>query len=241
VQRGCSRPSGPHALRLGAPGRTDSAPGGGRLAQRESASFTPRRSLVRSQYRPPTSDGRVSPRDRPFLLSVQQRSTATLCIELAAQAPERLAGRGRGNLAVDLHRHADLRMPEDLHGHPGMNAQGHQERAAGTPGVVDLDVADASLRAAEREVPGKVPRLARSSQGRGEYEVAVLPGVSPPGRGRPPGARREAGARRRICPGPAGRRTSRASSSLGDTARPGHVAAASGCEPLPSRSSRRAR
>jgi hypothetical protein len=27
--------------------------GGGRLAQRESASFTPRRSLVRSQYRPP--------------------------------------------------------------------------------------------------------------------------------------------------------------------------------------------
>ena len=29
--------------------------GGGRLAQRESASFTPRRSLVRSQYRPPSS------------------------------------------------------------------------------------------------------------------------------------------------------------------------------------------
>ena len=28
---------------------------GGRLAQRESASFTPRRSLVRSQYRPPSS------------------------------------------------------------------------------------------------------------------------------------------------------------------------------------------
>jgi hypothetical protein len=28
-------------------------PGDGRLAQRESASFTPRRSLVRSQYRPP--------------------------------------------------------------------------------------------------------------------------------------------------------------------------------------------
>jgi hypothetical protein len=35
----------------------------GRLAQRESASFTPRRSLVRSQYRPPRnseSDGGVS-------------------------------------------------------------------------------------------------------------------------------------------------------------------------------------
>ena len=35
-----------------APGR-GSRPDGGRLAQRESASFTPRRSLVRSQYRPP--------------------------------------------------------------------------------------------------------------------------------------------------------------------------------------------
>ena len=30
--------------------------GDGRLAQRESASFTPRRSLVRSQYRPPGID-----------------------------------------------------------------------------------------------------------------------------------------------------------------------------------------
>src|SRR5580693_7588453 len=42
--RGCGRdvdPIGQH--------RTS----GGRLAQRESASFTPRRSLVRSQYRPP--------------------------------------------------------------------------------------------------------------------------------------------------------------------------------------------
>ncbi len=39
------------------PWRMDSALGGGRLAQRESASFTPRRSLVRSQYRPPSVAG----------------------------------------------------------------------------------------------------------------------------------------------------------------------------------------
>jgi hypothetical protein len=38
------------ALRQGEPAAAD-----GRLAQRESASFTPRRSLVRSQYRPPRS------------------------------------------------------------------------------------------------------------------------------------------------------------------------------------------
>src|SRR6266571_1267713 len=37
-----------------------SVPGGGRLAQRESASFTPRRSLVRSQYRPPSVASRVA-------------------------------------------------------------------------------------------------------------------------------------------------------------------------------------
>jgi hypothetical protein len=40
------------ALPYGSAG-TALKPGGGRLAQRESASFTPRRSLVRSQYRPP--------------------------------------------------------------------------------------------------------------------------------------------------------------------------------------------
>jgi len=45
------------ALRQGEPAAAD-----GRLAQRESASFTPRRSLVRSQYRPPeTRSSEVSP------------------------------------------------------------------------------------------------------------------------------------------------------------------------------------
>ena len=41
--RGAQPPAGGHTT------------SGGRLAQRESASFTPRRSLVRSQYRPPSS------------------------------------------------------------------------------------------------------------------------------------------------------------------------------------------
>jgi hypothetical protein len=51
--------------------------GNGRLAQRESASFTPRRSLVRSQYRPPSSAAGSDTRDRPVWFSynteVQQR------------------------------------------------------------------------------------------------------------------------------------------------------------------------
>jgi hypothetical protein len=41
-------------------------------------------------------------RNWPFLISVQQRSTATLGTELAAQALERPTGGCRGNLAVDL-------------------------------------------------------------------------------------------------------------------------------------------
>ena len=42
----------PVCATLGTPWTEVCVPGGGRLAQRESASFTPRRSLVRSQYRP---------------------------------------------------------------------------------------------------------------------------------------------------------------------------------------------
>lgn len=43
-------------------------PGAGRLAQRESASFTPRRSLVRSQYRPPAHRPVPIPGTGPFNL-----------------------------------------------------------------------------------------------------------------------------------------------------------------------------
>src|SRR5712691_6584471 len=50
---------GRYALPWVRPGRRFVVPGGGRLAQRESASFTPRRSLVRSQYRPPPVAGRL--------------------------------------------------------------------------------------------------------------------------------------------------------------------------------------
>src|SRR6202020_321208 len=46
---------GLYALVWGTPRADALSPGGGRLAQRESASFTPRRSLVRSQYRPRSS------------------------------------------------------------------------------------------------------------------------------------------------------------------------------------------
>ena len=69
------------ALRYGAPGTPLAAPSPGRLAQRESASFTPRRSLVRSQYRPPgqlhIETARVSGRSRAGRFPGAWRSTTT--------------------------------------------------------------------------------------------------------------------------------------------------------------------
>jgi hypothetical protein len=72
---GGGRPGAGHALVCVSPraARIAVRPGGeGRLAQRESASFTPRRSLVRSQYRPP-GQRPVARRDRPFVIFVQQQ------------------------------------------------------------------------------------------------------------------------------------------------------------------------
>src|ERR1700756_35205 len=62
----------------------------GRLAQRESASFTPRRSLVRSQYRPP-GHRPFATRARPSLIFVPL-STHLPVAEIAADRgawPER--------------------------------------------------------------------------------------------------------------------------------------------------------
>src|SRR4029077_20937223 len=56
------------ALPYGSAGRV-TRPGGGRMAQRESASFTPRRSLVRSQYRPRCKASSVAPRTALILRS----------------------------------------------------------------------------------------------------------------------------------------------------------------------------
>src|ERR1700676_2821351 len=69
---------GPRCANLCEPTAAEAAAGPGRLAQRESASFTPRRSLVRSQYRPPrpgtcvaTPDARCEP---------LARRTSTWCL-----------------------------------------------------------------------------------------------------------------------------------------------------------------
>jgi hypothetical protein len=69
--------------------------GRGRLAQRESASFTPRRSLVRSQYRPPGSL-RLSGGQCPYL-------------SLALRRGRRAAGPGQACRVVSAERPAQVR------------------------------------------------------------------------------------------------------------------------------------
>src|SRR5262249_22131617 len=88
----------------------------GRLAQRESASFTPKRPLVRSQYRPPSSEA-IFHRRRwalswPYSNEVQQRSAVKALAQLLERRPR---GLGR-NLCVDLRRDRELGVTQDLHG-----------------------------------------------------------------------------------------------------------------------------
>lgn len=76
-----------------------------------------------------------------------------LAIELPAQALERAAGLGRGDLAVDIHGHGDLAVPQDLHCHSWVDVQSDQKRGTGTAGVVDPDISDLCLVAASRLGP----------------------------------------------------------------------------------------
>ena len=71
--------------------------GGGRLAQRESASFTPRRSLVRSQYRPPSSAAScdlVTGRFGSWCSSKVQQQGLGIRVEPLAEPAERFASGG---------------------------------------------------------------------------------------------------------------------------------------------------
>ncbi len=47
------------------------------------------------------------------------------------------------DVGVDVHRHGDLAVPEDLHHDAGRNAGGGQERRRIVPGVMEPDDAQA--------------------------------------------------------------------------------------------------
>jgi len=56
-----------------------------------------------------------------------------LLSELVDEAFERFLGRRRGHLAVDVHRHGDLAVPQDCHRHPRVDVQGNEQRRARPP------------------------------------------------------------------------------------------------------------
>src|SRR5437660_12713026 len=76
----------------------------------------------------------ASPNSRPTTPDRGKRSLTRYAIELPAQPPERAPGLGCRHFAVDLHRHGDLAVPKNLHGHLGVHVQSDQERGARAPG-----------------------------------------------------------------------------------------------------------
>jgi hypothetical protein len=57
-------------------------------------------------------------------------------------------------LGVDLHGHRDLRVTQDMHDLAGVHIEVDQEGGAGTPAVMDGDLADSRLAAVG--VPGTI-------------------------------------------------------------------------------------
>src|SRR5690242_16439523 len=77
---------------------------------------------------------------------------------------------------VDLHRHGDLRVPEDALSHLRVDLQGDQERAAGVPGVPERDDPETGTAGAQGEHAGEVAGFDGRPVLRGEDEpAAVLP------------------------------------------------------------------
>jgi hypothetical protein len=90
-----------------------------------------RRSTVRFRNGAPQVKGRFRSWNRPFYTVVQQQSAAVVSgSEPLTEFRWRLAGRGRDDLGVDLHRDGDLAVPQDLHGDTRMDIECCQQGPA---------------------------------------------------------------------------------------------------------------
>jgi hypothetical protein len=130
---------------------------------------------------------------------------------MLSQAAQRVTGAGTGDLGVDLHRDGNLAVPQDLYSDARVCIERSEQRSTGAPGVVDLDVADASLLASQSKVAGEVPRFIGRAVGGGEYQPGFLPGVT----GRGPVAALPLGPARRKYSPKAGTETTVRTPSLG--------------------------
>jgi hypothetical protein len=98
---------------------------------------------------PPRSEAlsarREGPSACPYSSKVGQRGSHDPLSELVAEELECLFGRRRRHLAVDVHRHSDLAVPQDRHRYPRVDVQGHEQGRTSPPGCVYRDDRDASL------------------------------------------------------------------------------------------------
>src|SRR5579862_8947121 len=90
---------------------------------------------------------------------------------------ERVAGGGRGNLGIDLHRDSNLAVPEDLHRYARMHVEGGQQRTACLAGAVDRDPRHLGLDDAAIEAAVEVSRLQCRAVTGGEHQAGVDPGT----------------------------------------------------------------
>jgi hypothetical protein len=90
-----------------------------------------------------------------FCCLCSSRCSSSLPVEALAQALQRLLGGLGRDLAVNVHRDRDLAVPQDLHCDPRVDVESHQQRRAGTPGVMNPDRPDTGLGAAQGEMAAK--------------------------------------------------------------------------------------
>jgi hypothetical protein len=90
---------------------------------------------------------------------VQQRLGA----ELPREPPERPERVRIRDLGVHIHRHVDLRMTQDAHGHAWVHVERCQECGARVPNLMNRDAADARFITACLKPAVEVPRLVRGT------------------------------------------------------------------------------
>ena len=82
----------------------------------------------------PTSSKATPPTETwPFSVPYSRKVQQCLRAKLPPEPLERVERLGVGDLGVDVHRHVDLRMPQDPHGNPGMHVERGQQSGTGMP------------------------------------------------------------------------------------------------------------
>ena len=108
---------------------------------------------------------------------MQQRGLGVR-VEPLAELLERLAGGGRGDLGVDLHRDGDLAVPQDLHREARVHVERGQQRAACLAGPVHGDRGNLGGGDTPGEAAVEVPRLNRSAVTSREHQAGFDPGLT---------------------------------------------------------------